>query len=345
MTRPRLLAATGAGIIIGTVALLGQSEPKHAAGRMHAAASRFLISLSPELRAKATFAYDDSHRTRWFFTPQQDRQKRFTRKGVRLEELTAGQRAAALDLLRTGLSAKGYEAAVGIIGLEALLREYEGESGAMVRNPGWYFVSIFGEPSATGRWGWRFEGHHLSVNYMLDRGEVVSCTPILFGVNPAEVKTGDKKGLRLVPEVEDHARALIRSLTEEQRRAARQERHFPEIKEGQPRADVGSPVGLSADRLTAEQTRILEQLLRAYTDRMPEDLAAAEWRQVVDTPRSQLFFAYSGSPVPGEPYTYRVYAPRFVVEFLNVQADSARNPANHIHSTWRRLPADFGVSD
>jgi hypothetical protein len=65
---------------------------------------------------------------------------------------------------------------------------------------------------------------------------------------------------------------------------------------------------------------------------------------VKDTPPGKLYFEYTGSPVPGEPYTYRIFAPEFVVEFLNVQADSAKNPANHIHSAWRRLPIDFGVS-
>ena len=58
-----------------------------------------------------------------------------------------------------------------------------------------------------------------------------------------------------------------------------------------------------------------------------------------------MYFAYTGSPAPGEPYTYRIYAPEFVVEFLNVQADAAKTPANHIHSAWRRLPGDFAISE
>jgi hypothetical protein len=78
---------------------------------------------------------------------------------------------------------------------------------------------------------------------------------------------------------------------------------------------------------------------------MPEDLAAAEQKRAKDTPPGKLFFAYAGTPEPGKPYSYRVYAPEFAVEFLNVQADSAKNPANHIHSAWRRLPVDFGISE
>src|SRR4029450_668509 len=107
------------------------------------------------------------------------------RKGGRLEEMSAEQKKAAMALLESGLSAKGYEQATTIVGLEALLLELEGPKGAMVRTTGWYFVSVFGEPSNTGKWGWRFEGHHLSVNYTLDKGEVVVGAPMLFRCHTA----------------------------------------------------------------------------------------------------------------------------------------------------------------
>jgi hypothetical protein len=345
MNRLRLAALAVTLAVFSAVALLGQGEPKTSAGKMQLAADKFLASLSPEMKKKATFGLDDPHRTKWYFTPQQDKERRFTRKGARLEEMTAEQKTAALNLLKTGLSAKGYETATTIIGLESLLANLEGAKGAMTRNPGWYFVSVFGEPAATGKWGWRFEGHHLSVNYTLDRGEVVSATPMLLASNPAEVKAGEKKGLRPLPEIEDHARALIKSLDEKQDAVARQPKEFAEIKEGQPKADVGNPVGIPAADLTGAQRETLQKLLAAYTDRMPEDLAAAEQKRAKDTPAGKLYFAYWGSAEPGKPYTYRVYAPEFVVEFLNVQSDSAKNPANHIHSAWRRLPADFALAE
>jgi hypothetical protein len=347
MTRLRLrlaaLAVTAAALV--AVTLVGQDEPKNSAGKMKVAADKFLAALTPELKQKAVFGFTDPHRTKWYFTPQQDKQKRYTRKGARLEEMTQPQKAAAMALLRTGLSEKGYEQATSIVGLENLLGELEGPKGAMTRNPGWYFVSVFGEPSPTGKWGWRFEGHHVSVNYTLDKGEVVSATPLLFGVNPAEVKDGPKKGLRVTPGIEDEARALIKSLSGEQNKVAAQPKEFGEIKEGQPTADVGKPVGVTADKLSPQQRATLAKLLKAYTDRMPADLAAAEQKRADATPPEKLYFAYWGSPEPGKPYTYRVYAPEFVVEFLNVQADSAKNPANHIHSAWRRLPADFAISE
>ncbi|MCE9560908.1 MAG: DUF3500 domain-containing protein [Planctomycetes bacterium] len=345
MIRFRLAALTITVAVFAAVALVGEDKPKTSAGKMQVAAGKFLASLTPELKTKAAYGFDDPQRLKWFFTPQQDKEKKFTRKGARLEEMTAEQKTNALELLKAGLSAKGYETATTIIGLEQLLFDLEGPKGAMTRNSGWYFVSVFGEPSATGKWGWRFEGHHLSVNYTLDKGEVISATPLLLASNPAVVKDGDKKGLRPLPAIEDHARALMKSLTEEQTKLAVQPKEFAEIKEGFPKAGVGDPVGIPASKLTAEQKATLEKLLMAYTERMPDDLAASENKRAKDTPLDKLYFAYWGSAEPGKPYTYRVYAPEFVVEFLNIQADAAKNPANHIHSAWRRLPGDFGLTD
>jgi hypothetical protein len=344
MKRLRSLAlAAVAAVGFAAVALVGQPDAP-TGNKMAAAANSLLNILTADQRQKATYAFDSKHRLAWFFTPQQDPERKPTRVGVRLEELGGGQKTAALALLKTGLSAKGYEQATTIMSLEGILADLEGAKAAMVRNPGWYFVTVFGEPSNTGSWGWRFEGHHMSVNYTLDKGEVVSATPLMFGANPAEVKSGPRQGLRTLPGIEDHARALIKSLTPEQEKVAKQAKHFSEIKENSARADVGAPVGLTADKLTPEQRTTLTALLRAYTDRMPEDLAAAENKRAEGTAPGSLYFAYSGSPAPGEPYTYRVQAPEFVVEFLNIQSDSAKNPANHIHSAWRRLPADFGLA-
>jgi hypothetical protein len=333
-----------AGVVAAAVgaALVAQSA-KPSGAKMADAANAFLATLPPDLKKKATFPYDDPHRTAWFFTPQQDKQKNPTRKGVRLEELSAEQKAAALGMLRAGLSGMGFEQATTIMSLEGILADLE-KGGTNVRNPGWYFVSVFGEPSNTGKWGWRVEGHHLSVNVTLDKGEVVTATPTMFGANPAEVKAGPRKGLRTLPEVEDAAKELIGSLTAEQKKVAEQPKQLPEIKEKQPDAAVGEPVGLPAGKMNAAQRAVLWRLIEAYANRLPADVAADELRRVKEAGPDKVHFAYRlEEDKPGKPYTYRVHGPTFVVEFLNVQADSAKNPANHIHSAWRRLPIDFGL--
>ncbi|HEX4610212.1 MAG TPA: DUF3500 domain-containing protein, partial [Urbifossiella sp.] len=272
---PAAVAAVG----FVAFALVGQPEPPTAT-KMTAAAKAFLTALTPDQQKKAALGFDDKARLAWFFTPQQDKEKKSTRVGARLEEMTPAQKTAALELLKTGLSAEGFKQATTIMSLEGLLADLEGPKGALTRNPAWYFVTVFGDPSSTGAWGWRFEGHHMSVNYTLDKGTVVSATPLMFGANPARVKAGDKKGLRTLPGIEDHARKLITSLAPDQDKVAKQPtpKNYSEleIKEGFANAGVGAPVGIAADKLSPEQRKTLDALLRAYTERMPADLAATE---------------------------------------------------------------------
>jgi hypothetical protein len=247
-----------------------------------------------------------------------------------------------MQLVRSGTSIKGNRQAVTIMSLESILHELE-KGGSMVRNPQWYFFAVFGKPSKTGKWGWRVEGHHLALNFVVEDGRVVASTPAFFGANPALVKAGPRQGLRTLPEAEDLAIELFKSLDEGQKKIAHQERQFPEITQGNADPGVGVPKGLIASKMTEEQRQILKKLLQAYASRMPEDVAQAEMEQVQAGGFDQVHFAYAGGVEAGQPHTYRIQGPTFVVEFLNVQPDSAQNPANHIHSAWRHLKDDFGV--
>src|SRR5207245_808404 len=124
-----------------------------------------------------------------------------TRKGLPLVEMSDDQRKTAMELVKAGTSTEGYSKATTIMSLELILRELE-KGGAVVRDPGWYFFSVFGTPSKTARWGWRVEGHHLALNFVVDGGKVLAATPTFFGANPAEIKAGPKKGQRTLPEAE-----------------------------------------------------------------------------------------------------------------------------------------------
>jgi hypothetical protein len=310
--------------------------------KMANAAARFVTSLTPEQKAKGTFAFDDKERAFWHFVPWQTPDKMPKRKGLRLDEMNAEQKAAALEMVRAGTSAGGYTKATTIMSLESILHDLE-KNGANVRDPQWYFFSVFGTPAKTGKWGWRVEGHHLSLNFTIDSGKIVSATPAMFGANPALVMGGDRKGLRTLPEADDLAKELFRSLDEAQKMIAHQEKPFPEIEEGKPAPQVGEPKGLAAAKMQNNQRDILVKLLQSYADRMPEVVAATEMNRVMAAGIDKVHFAYSGGLEQGQPHTYRVQGPTFVVEFLNVQADSARNPANHIHSAWRTLRGDFGL--
>src|SRR5437762_6083562 len=198
-----LLALTLVAFFVGVAHVAQTTET--AGVRMTAAAEKFLDTLEKDKRGKATFDFDDKERTNWYFTPQQDQEKNPTRKGLPLVEMTDAQKKAALALVAAGTSASGKSKATTIMSLEALLRDLE-KGGAMVRNPEWYFFTVFGTPSKAGKWRWRVEGHHLSLNFVVERGKIVSATPAFFGANPATVLAGARRGLRTLPEAEDLAK-------------------------------------------------------------------------------------------------------------------------------------------
>jgi hypothetical protein len=336
-----LLAVTALAVVVGVAYVNQNTEP--AATKMANAAQKFLDTLSENQKKQTLFDFDDKERINWHFVPVQNNDKKPTRKGLPLGEMDGKQRTAALELLRAGTSPDGYTKATTIFSLEEILRDLE-TGGAMVRNTGWYFVAVFGTPSKTGKWGWRIEGHHLALNFTLDGGRVVSSTPAFFGANPATVKDGPRKGQRTLPEAEDMARDLFKSLDKDQQATALQKEHFKETPEAKDRPNVGDPVGLAAAKMTQKQRDLLMKLLESYTTRMPEDVAAEEMRLVKDAGLDKVYFAYSGGTEPGQPYTYRIQGPTVIVEFLNVQSDSANNPANHIHSSWRNVKGDFGLA-
>jgi len=219
-----------------------------------------------------------------------------------------------------------------------------GEGGNLVRNPEWYFFTLFGTPSKTGKWGWRVEGQHLSLNFAVDGGKIVAATPVFFGANPATVMQGPRQGTRTLMEADDLAKELFKTLDDNQKKIAYQEKAFSEIKSHTTDPQLGAPKGLTAAKMAAKQRALLLKLLQAYASRMPPDVAEAEMSEVHKADLDQIYFAYSGGVEPGKPHTYRVQGPTFVVEFLNVQADSAKNPANHIHSVWRNTKGDFGIT-
>jgi hypothetical protein len=342
MTVKRLFLVVGVTGLLASAAFLAR-EAEGPGLRMVDAADRLLGSLEAKQKDKAAFAFEDEERTRWFFTPQQKARKPL-RKGLPLAEMTDKQRELARELLRSGTSEAGYKKATMVMSLESILAELE-KKGGIVRDPTWYFFSFFGSPSKSGKWGWRVEGHHLSLNFTLDGGKVVAATPFMFGANPAEVKAGKQKGQVTLPESMQPFRDVLASLDDEQRKAAMQAKPFPEIEEAKSRPNVGKPVGLAAGKMTEKQKGLLWKLIEGYAARMPGDVGAYELAAIKKAGFDDVHFAYGGGDgTPGKPYTYRVQGPTFVIEFLNEQKDSAGNPANHIHSAWRNMKGDFGLA-
>lgn len=337
----RSLAISLVCVLVGLPGGLAR-EPDQLGERMADCARRFVDSLTEEQRAKACFPFDDPERFRFAFVPLEDAEHRPTRKGVPLSDMTEAQREAAMDLVRTAVSESGFKQVQMVIELEAMLDEFENPK-RFTRNPGWYFVSIFGKPGSKDAWGWRIDGHHLSLNLTLKDGAILSATPAFFGANPAEIKVGPKAGYRTLADSEDPALALVESLSDEQRQVAHQPKHFPEPTQFVAEERVGAPVGLAASAMTESQKALLEKLIRNYTSRLAPSIAESQWQAVVAGGFDRVHFAFSGGTKTGQARTYRVQGPNFIIQFLNTQTDVHGNPANHIHSIYRELPRDFGL--
>jgi len=297
---------------------------------MAAAGQAFLSSLSPELRARAALPFDDPNRRDWHFVPRK-------RAGVALGELDAAQRAAAMALVRSGLSAQGASKTEGVLQLEVVLNAMEGESSR--RDPGRYHLTVFGSPSTEHVWGWRFEGHHVSLNFCSITGEIATATPSFLGAQPAEVSGGAHDGLRVLAAEEDLARELVASLDAEQRAVAVRERDVPaDVILGPAReAEPLEPQGIAASALDAEQRALLLRLVGTYVGNLEPSLAAREMQRIRAAGLERLRFLWIGGTAPGQPHYYRLQGPTFVIELDNVQDRS-----NHVHTLWRDLENDFG---
>jgi Protein of unknown function (DUF3500) len=318
-------------LALGAVILAAAARSSRPGPLMAEAAGKFLAALTQEQRARALFPFDADERLNWHFIPK-------PRRGLSFKEMDEPQRELARAFLRAGLSQQGYLKATTIMSLEEVLHALEGGRGP-IRDPELYFFTVFGQPSEKETWGWRVEGHHLSLNFTVVQGRLIASTPQFFGANPAEVREGPRRGLRVLHAEEDLARELLNSLTPAQRaRAVIAERAPGEIITGASRkAEIAEAKGLPAGEMTEKQRATFTALLRAYVEAMPQTIADERLARLRQAGMEKIRFAWAGGAERGQPHYYRLQGPTFLVEYDNTQ-----NNANHIHTVWRDFHGDFG---
>ena len=314
-----------------------------AAGEMTAAATAWVETLSPAQKVTSVLAYEAPERLDWHFIPKP------TRKGFQFKEMNAGQRKAALALVRSSLSQIGYDKATKIMELEKVLAELEKTKvGGNIRDPERYYFTLFGKPSDTEKWGLSIEGHHMSLNFVIDKGRVVSSTPIMFGANPAIMKSevvGIKAGTRVLAAEEDLAFQLLASLSDEQRKTAVIDATaLKEVRnDGKPQPPTDAPAGIPVGKLDAAQKKRLYDLIAVYAANVPDDVAKERLTEIEKSGFAKVHFAWAGADKPGIGHYYRIQGETFLIEFVNTQPDAAGNPANHIHCLWRDIRGDFAI--
>lgn len=318
-------------ILSGALLFSGSALGGSTAADMQMAAKQFLASLSPEQAKIATFGFEEEERLNWHFIPRE-------RNGLPWKEMNSAQRLHGHTLLSSGLSSRAYGQALTVMRLEAILKDLE--NGNPGRDIDKYHFSIFGEPNSCGAWGWRVEGHHLSVNFTIVDGNVVAGTPSFYGSNPAEIRTGPHTGLKVLEGEEEVGRSFMASLNGDlKKKAVISDKAPGDVFSGGNRfADPLKSDGVLYSELNAEQKEALEGVIHYYLNRLRPELAEAEWDKIHAAGLDSIHFAWMGSLERNEAHYYRVQGPEFLLEYDNIQ-----NNANHVHATWRDFQGDFGV--
>ena len=300
------------------------------AAKMRESAERLLAALPEKSRAQAMRPFEDRDRLDWHYTPR-------SRNGISFKELDTAGRDAVHGLLRIALSAAGYRKVVNIIELELVLREIE--TFGLMRDPERYHLTVYGQPDRAQRWGWRFEGHHISLNFTLAGEKMAVDTPSFLGANPATVTAGSKKGLRALGEEHDVGWALLEALNDVQRREAVFEaRTYGDIVTGnKDRVERLSDAGIPAAKLDEKQRALLWKVVETYARNFEPGLAEARLARAKQGGMEAIRFGWAGSTARGRPHYYRVQGPLFLIEY-----DASQNDGNHTHTVWRDFSGDFG---
>jgi hypothetical protein len=329
--------ATGAiqvSILIGISLAAAMAQP--ATVGIVRSANAFLATLDAKQRQSVLFAFDDQkQRTRWSNLPV----RMVPRAGLSLGELNATQKSAALALLASTLSRRGFEKVQQIMDADETLKRNE-------NNPMFgkdiYYISIMGTPSEKEPWILQFGGHHLAVNVTI-AGEHGILTPTLTGAQPALYTMGGKT-IRPLGQESDKAAALLNALDEGQRKQAILNYRVADLVLG-PGQDGKTiqPEGLKASAMTSRQREMLLDLMSEWAGIVHESAAAARMAEL-KAGLNETWFAWSGATTApaGTNITayYRIQGPNVVIEYAPQPLGG--DPSLHIHTMYRDPTNDYG---
>lgn len=299
------------------------------------AANAFLSSLNNTQKSATLFPFDNDERYNFHFIPRE-------RKGITFNELDDTQKKLAIDLMKTSMGEQALQKAREIMQLELVLKTLEKRKPEdHFRDPGNYHISIFGVPAPNTIWGWRFEGHHVSFNFSVDKNRLVSGTPGFLGSNPAIVLDGPQKGKQVLKEETESGLALLHSLNTQQLQKALTDTVAPPdiLSFNKRKLMLDNQVGISYAELNPAQQQMMRQLISLYVHRFTKLFADDMLKEIQQAGMDKLWFNWTGKTAtgPGNPHYYRVQGPSILIEYDNTQ-----NNGNHVHSVVRDLLHDFG---
>jgi hypothetical protein len=304
-----------------------QDRSRSVLSELTCATGHFVSSLTEPQRAQACHRFtDEALRQDWAYVPRD-------RAGLTFADLTRHQRKAVHAMLTTVLRPHAYAQVTAIMALEDVLDHTEHHR--LGRHNTDYWIAVFGDPGTSDPWGWRFEGHHLSLNITVIDGRITT-TPCFFGANPAVVRYRDTPILAPLSQEEHLARALLAGFTPAQRRLAIVADTAPDDIRTAAAARVDAtlePRGVTMAALDSTGSHRLRALLALYLDRFRPEISPADWGSP-----EEISFAWEGPPEPGAGHYYRIHAANLLIEY-----DNTANDANHVHSVLRHPTGDFGA--
>jgi len=330
---------TACGILALALMCLPVSAPmaQTTTSRIVSAANAFLSTLDQKQRQSVLFAFDDEkQRARWSNLPN----AMAPRAGLSLKELNPAQRAAALALVSSALSAKGFEKVQQIMEGDEVLKTSGGNNQMFGEDL--FFISILGTPSGKDPWMLQFGGHHLAVNITL-AGERGILTPSLIGAQPA-LFTQNGKTVRPLGQESDKAIALLNALDENQQKQAILSYRLADLVLG-PGQDGKTiqPEGLKASNMNERQRAMLLDVISEWAS-IARDTAATARMAEIKADIKDTWFAWSGpaTVTPGGNITayYRIQGPHLVIEYAPQRLGG--DPSLHVHTMYRDPTNDYG---
>jgi hypothetical protein len=313
---------------LNILALHGTAQPDD----LSATANAFLKLLDNDQKGQIQFKFDDKERFNWHYVPR-------GREGVSLHDLGQPQLDAALNLLKASLSVQGFKKATDVMALETVLREMEGRgTDDAYRDPKKYYFSVFGSPSKNAPWGWRLEGHHLSLNFSAIENKLQSSTPSFMGSNPATVPSGQRKGEQILKDESSYGFSLLNSFSKAQLATVviAEDAYSDILSENKRKATSLTPNGIFYKEMNEQQKKLFMSLLDVYVKNYEFGFSSTLMNKIKKAGIDNLSFAWAGSLRPGRGHYYRIQGPMLLIEFDNTQ-----NNANHIHTVVRDLTNDF----
>lgn len=305
----------------------------YAPGAMASQAQSFLKSLEKNLRQQASLPYDSPEKAKWTNVPPRGPQG-----GVRLGDLNEKQMEEACDLLAAVLSPQGYGKVRNIpLADDRLLRNGQRRPGFGAED---YWLAIFGEPSATGKWALQFDGHHLAVNLTF-QGKRMSMSPTFIGTQPRAFQIGKNRMIVPMAGEAPAGLALLQSLDKKQKKQAQVgDRRKNLVTAAGRDGFVPEPLGLAGKSLNATQRTSLLALLGEYVGDLPGPFAQQRLTELT-AEIDRMNFAWWGPARKGGDFSYRLQGPSLIIEYAG--QDLGGDPHNHLHSMYRDPTNEYGA--